>query len=208
MESVGFCVRVDAREGYEAKIAALPMTYGSMVAVRHRGKSGENQHYHLVITTTVLPQAFRKRMKAVFPEGKGNQHMSIKPWDGAIEAVSYLFHEDPEAHLIVRAGVSDEYIAKAKQVNLKVRAMVQEAKEKASWKLEDEVFNNLPQDRGYSDTYIATQLFLVALRSGKYPPQPHHCRVMTQRIQFRLLNGDEKQEVKLAERLAENVFRF
>ena len=208
MESVGFCVRVDARDGYAAKIGALVLQYESVVAVKHGGRTNENPHYHIVIKTSILPQAFRKRMKLVFPDGKGNQHMSIKPYDGAIEAVSYLFHEDPNVELLVQHGVSDEYIAKARTVNQRVRVMVQEAKERASWKLEDDVFNQLDKTRGYSDRDIAAQLYLTALRSGKYPPQPHHCRVMTQKIQFRLCDGDERKEERLCAVLAEQVFRF
>jgi len=208
MESVGFCVRVDARDGYADKIGALTLQYDSVVAVRHGGKTNENPHYHLVIKTSILPQAFRKRMKLLFPEGKGNQHMSIKPYDGAIEAVSYLFHEDPDAQLLVQHGVSDDYITKARTVNQKVRVMVQEAKERASWKLEDDVFEHLDKTQGYSDRHIAKLLYLTALRSGKYPPQPHHCRVMTQKIQFRLCNGNEHEEERLCASLAENVFRY
>jgi len=161
-----------------------------------------------VIRSNIQPQAFRKRMKLAFPDGKGNQHMSIKPWDGKIEAVSYLFHEDPTCELLVRHGVDDAYIAKARLVNQQVRVMVQEAKEKASWKLEDDVFDQLDKSRGYSAVDIGTKLYLTAFRSGRYPPQPHHCRVMTQKIQFRLCDGNEHAEEELARNLAENVFRF
>lgn len=208
MESVGFCVRVDARDGYAQKFGVMSLQYDGFVGVKHTGKNNENPHYHLVIRTSIQPQAFRKRMKVAFPEGKGNQHMSIKPWDGKIEAVSYLFHEDPTCELLIRHGVSDEYIEKARLVNQKVRVMVQEAKEKASWKLEDDVFDQLDKTRGYSITDIGTKLYLTAFRSGRYPPQPHHCRVMAQKIQFRLCDGDERQEEALARTLAENVFRF
>lgn len=208
MESVGFCIRVDAREGYADKIGALALQYESVIAVKHEGRTKENPHYHIVIRTNILPQAFRKRMKVAFPEGKGNQFMSIKPWDGAIEAVSYLFHEDPTATLLVSKGATDEYIAKARVINQKVRVLVQEAKEKASWKLEDDVFQQLDKKRGYDNVAIATKIYLTAFRSGRYPPQGHHCKVMTQKIQFRLCDGNEREEEALARLMAENIFRY
>jgi len=208
MESLGFCVRLDARDGYLTKLNAFALQYDSFVVAGHKGNKGENPHYHAVVRTSIKDQAFRKRMKAAFPEGKGNAHMSIKPWDGKIEAVSYLFHEDPTCQLLCRHGVSDEYIEEARKINQKVRVLVQEAKEKASWKLEDEVFDSLDKNRGYNDITIATQLYLVAFRSGKYPPQPHHARMMTQKIQFRLCNGNERDEEALARSLAENIFRY
>lgn len=208
MESQGYCFRLDAREGYLDRLTALQYQYDSFVVAAHKGNKGENPHYHAVIKTSIKDQAFRKRMKTIFTEGKGNGHMSIKPWDGKIEAVSYLFHEDPTSELLCRHGVSDQYIEEARKINQRVRVLVQESKEKASWKLEDEVFDNLDKNIGHNDISIATQLYLTAFRSGKYPPQPHHCRAMTQKIQFRLCDGDEKLEEKLARSLAENIFRF
>lgn len=208
MESLGYCFRVDARDGYLAKLNSLQLQYESVVIAKHTGRKGENPHYHAVIKTSIKDQAFRKRMKSIFTEGKGNSHMSIKPWDGKIEAVSYLFHEDPSAELLCRHGVSDQYIEEARKINQRVRVLVQEAKEKASWKLEDEVFDNLDKSIGHSEISIATQLFLTAFRSGKYPPQPHHCRLMTQKIRFRLCDGVERDEEKLARSMAENIFRY
>ena len=82
-------MRVDALEGYVDKLRSIPLCldYKSMVAVRHTGNKGENPHYHFVIQTQVAGQAFRVRMRKIFDQGKGNGHMSIKPWDGSIDAI-------------------------------------------------------------------------------------------------------------------------
>lgn len=208
MEGVGYFVRLDAREGYLEKINAMQLLYDVVLCVHHVGTNKENPHYHIIVKTSIQNQTFRKRLKATFTDGKGNGHMSIKDWDGKIEAVSYMFHEDPSAKLLIQRGVTEDYISKAREVNLKVRALVQESKEKASWKIEDEVFNSLDKKKSYNEVMIATHVYLVAFRSGKYPPQPHHCKVMTQKIMFRLLDGDERQEEKYARQLAENIFRF
>lgn len=212
MDYQGYCVRIDALEGYVAKISALPSNkdYKSMVAVRHQGSTKENPHYHLVIQTHVAGQAFRVRMRKIFDQGKGNEHMSIKPWDGNIDAIAYLFHEDEKAKLLVQHNVSDETVAKARARNKQVSEMVIASKAKAAWHLEPVVLEEIkaePAPRyGWTDTDIGARLILTALRSGKYVPQPWHIRAMTQRIQFNLLNGQMESEQEFALRLASQIF--
>lgn len=227
MDFCGYCVRVDARDGYREKLTMLSMhtDYEAIVAVKHKGAYNENEHYHLVIKTAVKDQAMRVRLRKVFDAGKGNGHMSIKPWDGRQEAIAYLFHEDPDAELLLQHNVSDAVITEAKLINRQVQQMVLDAKTKASWRAEEIVYQEIVDDRtrrprtGYnsmmappppwevlSDTQIAKRLILVCLRTGKYTPQPWLIRAMTERIQFRLLNGVDEDEDKFALRLAQNIF--
>lgn len=180
MEPLGYCLRVDAHEGYRDKLNSLKFDkdYKAIVVVKHDGAKGENTHYHAVIRTEVKPQAFRARMKKIFDAGKGNGHMSIKPWDGSIDAVSYLYHEDPNAVLVLQYNVEDEYIKQAKERNKAVTSMVLANKAKASWHLEDAVWEQIkdrsldgrPGWRVMDETVIARILILLALRSGKYVP--------------------------------------
>jgi len=212
MNYIGYCLRVDALEGYGAKISALALCldYKSAVAVRHTGVSKENPHYHIVVQTEVLGQAFRVRMRKIFDQGKGNAHMSIKPWDGNIDAIAYLFHEDPTAQLILQHNVSDETVAQARARNKQVSELVAASKSKASWHLESIVLSeiqSLPVPyHGWTATSIASKLILTALRNGKYVPQPWHVRAMTERIQFTLLNGSMEDEEAFASRLAQQIF--
>lgn len=212
MDYQGYCVRVDAIDGYATKIKALPMCadYESMVAMRHAGTTQENPHYHLVIQTKVAGQAFRVRMKKIFDQGKGNAHMSIKPWDGSIDAISYLFHEDENAELLVQYKVSNETVAQAKARNKQVTEMVQASKAKAAWHLEGivlEEVKKLPAPRyGWTEADIGAKLILTALRNGKYVPQPWHVRAMTQRIMFTLIDGKVESEEEFASRLAMQIF--
>lgn len=215
MNAHGFCLRVDARDGYQDKIRslALCLDYKSLVGVRHTGASGENPHYHVVIQTQVKDQAFRVRMKKIFDQGKGNGHMSIKPWDGCSDAVSYLFHEDPDTALVIQHNVSDETIAQAKVRNEQVKKDVEKAKQRASWRLEDEVFEQI-QKQGLArrtidsglEVQIAQKLILTALRSGKYVPNDFLLRAMVRRIRFRLLDGDDHGEEAFALAIAQNLF--
>lgn len=214
MDYIGYCVRVDAMEGYAQKIPMLKVyqDFESMVVVRHQGQTKENPHYHLVIKTNVKDQAFRVRLRKIFDAGKGNAHMSIKSWDGKLEAISYLFHEDPDAVLVEQHNVSDETIAQARIINRNVQQMVTDAKTKASWRAEDIVYQELMEERKkrpnakWPDESIATDLILTCLRAGKYTPQPWLIKAMTERIQFRLLDGVEEDECRLANRLARRIF--
>lgn len=212
MDYQGYCVRVDALDGYAAKLSALPLCtdYKSMIAVRHDGTTKENPHYHIVVQTHVAGQAFRVRMRKIFDQGKGNAHMSIKPWDGCIDAIAYLFHEDENAKLLVQHNVSDETVAQARARNKQVSEMVTASKAKASWHLEPVVLEEIKKEavprNGWTDTEIGARLILTALRAGKYVPQPWHIRAMTQRIQYTLLNGHPESEQEFAMRLAGQIF--
>lgn len=210
MNHLGYCVRVDALEGYADKLRMLPACtdYKSMIALRHTGSKSENPHYHFVVQTQVAGQAFRVRMRKIFDQGKGNGHMSIKPWDGSIDAIAYLFHEDEESTILVQHNVSDETVAQAKARNRQVTEMVQASKAKAAWHLEGIVLEQIKQRSTelWSESRIGQQLILTALRAGKYVPQPWHIRAMTQRIQFVLLNGDLESEEAFAMRLAQQIF--
>lgn len=208
MDILGYCMRVDAMEGYGDKLSLLALNndYKSIIAVRHKGNKGENPHYHLVIRTEVAGQAFRVRMRKIFDQGKGNGHMSIKPWDGNNDAISYLFHEDENTNILVQHNISDETIAQAKARNKEVCEMVQASKAKASWHLEEIVYQELQGQSGIPEHHIGQRIILTALRAGKYVPQPWHIRAMTQRIQFRLLNGEVESEEDFAMCLSRQIF--
>jgi len=181
--------------------------YKSIIAVKHMGNKGENPHYHLVVRTQVAQQAFRVRMRKIFDQGKGNGHMSIKPWDGNNDAISYLFHEDENTTILVQHNISDETVAQAKDRCKRVVQMVQASKAKAAWHLEDITFEQVKDLKpAPSEATIGQQLILNALRHGKYVPQPWHVRAMTQRIQFKLLNGVEEAEEDYAMRLSRQIF--
>lgn len=216
MNYEGHCVRVDARDGYSDKIAGLLLCpdYISMIAVKHRGKTGENPHFHMVIKTQVKEQAFRVRMKKVFDMGKGNAHMSIKSWDGSIDAISYLFHENESDEIIVaKKNISDETIAKAKERNRDVKEKVEQAKERASWKLEETLYQQIvnkqiiPDSDGWTEPQLARQLVLIALRNDKYVPNDYQLKAMVTKLKFRLLNGNVRDEEAFATQYVMRVYR-
>lgn len=214
METVGRCLRVQALEGYAEKIRAMSFQddYTALLGVRHGGKTGENAHYHVVVRTSIQEQTFRKRMKTLFPDGKGNAHMSIIPWDGNDKALSYLFHEDPDCQVIIRKGITDEYEAKLRAMNVQILKEVHSAKQKASWTLEEDAYQHMSEvrrDRPHvkiTTHDIGTFMILRALRAGKYMPQPWLLKSMVLKVQFRLLEGNEGNEEAFANALCSEIF--
>lgn len=212
MEYNGFCVRVQALEGYAEKIMTLPLSkdYDAIVAMRHKGASGENPHYHLVIRTNVKQQAFRVRMKKIFDLASGNEHMSIKNWDGQIKAISYLFHEDPNGTPNLTHNVPADTIEKARQLNREIQKEVTVAKEKASWKIEEELMKiyMAQPSRGVDLYTVSKDILLFALRNDKYPPNDFLLKSMANKILFRLQNGNLKGEEEFARRYISNLYRM
>jgi hypothetical protein len=210
MEFFGWCIRIDAIEGYKERITMLTChkDYESIIAVQHMGSTKENMHYHLVIKTKVEDQAMRVRMRKIFDKGKGNGHMSQKRWDGGEDAISYLFHEDPNCELLLSHNITEEQLKRCRERNLDVRKLVEEAKNKASCKLEPIVFKMLDRKCGHSNVAIAKLLFLTALRMGKHAPNAYQCKRMVASIQFQLCDGNAQLEERLAEAFANEVYRF
>lgn len=207
METHGFFCRVQAYEGYKDKVVALGLAYDLVVAMEHKGEQSDpNPHYHIVVKTKIENQTFRKRMKVLFDKGKGNGHMSIKPWDGNDDAISYMLHEDPDAPFMVKKGLTEEAEARCRARNLAVKDIVAKAKDKASWKLEERADAHFKGQQGLSDWDIARWMMLEALRTGMYPPAPHHLKGMVTRVQFKLCDGDERLEEQMVERFLGQVY--
>lgn len=207
MDTIGYFVRVQAYENYEEKIRLLHLAtdYTSVFAVRHKGKKGENVHYHMIIVTRVQPQAFRVRMKKLFDKGKGNEHMSIKRFDGSEDAYAYCFHEDV-AEVIVREGVSDDLLARARERNDAVQKQVAEAKEKASWTLEEDCvqyFKNYPHIP--TEREVADRLVRIAFDRGKYVPNPYLARQIIANVRFKLCDGDLTKEDTVVRSIVDRI---
>lgn len=207
MDSLGYFVRVQALEGHREKITMLTANtdYKVVFAVKHKGKQGENEHFHIIVVTNVAPQAFRVRMKKVFDGGKGNAYMSIKRYDGSEDAYAYCFHEDV-AELVERKGVTDELIARAKQRNVDVQQEISEAKKKASWTLEEdaiEYFKNW--DRIPTEREVAERLVRIAFDRNKYVPNPYLARQIIANVRFKLCDGDVTKEDAVVRSIVDRI---
>lgn len=207
MEFVGFCVRIDNYEGYTDKIQALGMLYPLCIAVKHFGTTKENQHYHIVIKSDIQQQTFRKRMKLIFNSGSGNGHMAIKNWDGNNDAISYLFHEDPDAVILVRQGCDDEFITRMKHRNVEVQVEVSKAKSKSSHLLYEPAYQHFKNVKThFHDRDIATFILLHAMRMDKYAPQPWLLKAMVSKVLFMLCEGDTAKEDLFARDLVDAIY--
>jgi len=200
-------MRLDDRDGYHERLVALKLSgdYTSILGVKHTGSNKENPHYHLVIQTQVKDKAFRARMVKIFDKGKGNGHMSIKPWDGADEAYSYMFHEGAKK-ADINHNITDERIAHFMTLNTQVQGLVSEAKKKASFQLEAEVLLLLDKD---SDEFeIARKIVITALRTGKYLPSDYQLRGMVDKVQFRLQDGDIDRESRIVDHIVRRALKI
>jgi len=207
MESVGYCVRVQALESYREKICILP--YVNIVAVKHVGKKGDNPHYHMVIRTDTKPQTFRVRMKTAFPDGKGNSHMSISPWDGDDKALSYLFHEeqgDDTAEILRWDGIPRERIDFFRNMNQDVQVKVAEAKKKSSHLLWENALQHFKRNPPQHYKDVAQFMVVDALRNDKYVPQAWLLKAMTFKVMFLLQDGNVKNEERQAHLIVQELW--
>lgn len=199
-------MRLKKCEEYEQRVQALEFVtdYLTILCYQHEAdKELPHEHYHLVIATAVEAKAFRKRMVKVFDKGKGNGHMSIKPWDGRDEAYSYLFHEGTEKQ-ILNKGHPPARIQQFREMNIKVQALMADAKKKASWLLEDEVLNDSALNKDSDSFEIGRTIVRTALLKNKYHPNDFQLRLMVDRIRFRLQDGDVDRQDAIIENI---VFR-
>lgn len=155
-------MRIQQIDGYKSLIEGLASVedYTKVLCVAHKGTSDDpNPHYHLVIETNVKDKAFWKRMTHLFNKGKGNEHASHKPWDGKLEACSYMFHEeDDNANIIISKGFSDDNILSIKALNKEVKERIDNAKrgshtekqlakhKKTIWDVIEEVRTAMPKN--------------------------------------------------------------
>lgn len=113
-------LRLQEYQGYsDSFVSVFGDRFDRLLCVRHLGKSRENPHYHFVFRTDYKDSALRKYLKLHFTQGKGNGHMSLKPWDGQDEALSYMFHEGTDP--IMNKGFSQDEINGLKEKDLSVR---------------------------------------------------------------------------------------
>lgn len=219
----GYCVRIDDRELYIEKINSLALStdYTKILAARHTGDKNENPHYHLVISTQCKDKAFRARMVKVFDKGKGNGHMSIKPFDGNEDAYSYLFHEElmttkclisdevsaeSASRIVLNKGFTDSDIQRFRDRNQQVQVLMKEAKGKATALLENEVLDYLKK---HDDALtIAKAIVGLALRKGSYLPNDFLLKNMTDKVMFKLQGGDLHSEDYVIENIARRALRM
>jgi len=206
----GYCVRITEYPTYGDKITALTMTtdYESILSFKHAGEKKENPHFHLVVRTQCKLKAFRARFVKIFDLGKGNEHMSIKPWDGNNEAYSYMFHEAPQGVPFLAHNVSNEQVEEFRQMNLKVQEVVSKARGKASFLLEDIVLGHLEKGQNYTDFDIGCLIIKQAFASEKYHPNDFQLRLMVDRIQYKRHDVDSNEQTFVVEEIVRRALKL
>jgi len=206
-ELVGYFVRLNDQDGYRQRLLDFfqSMDYPQVVCLRHDGDASDpHSHFHFTVKTTVKPQAFRVRMKTAFPEGKGNGHMSIKPWDGSHDANSYMFHE-PVEHLVCCKGYEDGYLSFLRAQCARVLIEVDKAKAKAAYHLIDLTVESVRADKlDHSDRTIARRMLELAFTADKHIPTKFQLRSYLQKVQWKLAGGDLTFQSNLIESILDD----
>jgi len=138
------------------------------LAVGHVGEKTEKEHVHFILELSkeLQKQSFDVRIKSIFSV-KGADYSS-KPWDGGMEhgAGSYLYH-DPNATEIYRKGFTDDQLAKFRECNQQVQAVVEENRSRASGRCVDRTLTLITEsNRNWTRQEIAYQL-LADIREDK-----------------------------------------
>jgi len=206
----GYCVRITEYPTYGDRIVALAMStdYESILSFKHKGDTKENPHFHLVIRTQVKMKAFRARFVKIFDLGKGNEHMSIKVWDGNDHAYSYMLHEDPDGMPFFRHNVSDEKVEEFRTINKSVSELVANAKGKASFLLEEIVLKQLEKNREYSDLEIGMMIMRSAINQKKYHPNDFQMRLYVDRIQYMRHELESNEQEHAMERIVRRALKL
>lgn len=90
-----------------------------------------------------------------------------------------MFHEE-NAQIVIRKGVSDAQLDEFRERNKDVKAEVEKAKEKASWKIEEEAYKRLQgkDPQHILEVEIMETIIQCAFDCGKYVPNPFLARAM------------------------------
>jgi len=122
------------------------------LGVFHTGKTGENPHFHMILTlkSELQKQSLDTRFKNMF-QVKGSQYSS-KPWDGKSGAGSYLFHEDNH-DIVINRGFSDEDIAEFKRLNEEVKKVIEVNKERGTNRAVQRIIDKVVVDCSRRDIF-------------------------------------------------------
>lgn len=185
-----FAIRIRKYDGYEEKISKMLTEEGFAVralCVEHKGSRADSvEHFHIAIETTsdLKIPTLRARMRLLFTSGKGNSHMSLKPWDSNNDYLAYMFHE-PDARIVVEKGYSEFDISQFRKRNDEVKAEFQEKIDGGPMGI---ILQQLKSGELSSrEDEIAMRFCKLRLDEGKYLPDPYQLRRVVNTIMARHL---------------------
>jgi len=172
----------------------------------HTGQTKENPHCHIVLelTSELQKQTIDTRLKKLFIIEKKSQYSS-KVWDGADSAISYMFHE-PNHIVIVNKGFTEEHLAKCKQLNESVQAVIQVNKDRAPGRAVNKVIEYFNGERPTRKDIICK--FLEMIREGEmYEPGNFQLEKYMEEVYLKTRTADEWDDY-VDERAAKILSRF
>lgn len=168
--------------------------------IYHTGDRNDNPHCHFVIQTTgqVQKQSFALRCKNTFNIEKRSQY-SVNVWDGNIEAIAYMFHEEGASEL-VRMGFTDEEIKQAKAINESVQKVVNVNKQKASGKLVEKALEEF-KDKDVVRYDVLIFMLKQIQEGNNYHPGEGRLKMFVEEVMVRRTSDLEGYAYELERRL-------
>lgn len=162
------------------------------LAVFHVGQSGENPHFHMILTLTteLQKQSVDVRFKNLF-NVKGSQ-FSSKVWDGKAGAGSYLFHEETD-DIIFNKGYSKEHIDEFKRLNQEVKKVIEINKERGTNKMTQKLIEKLEPN---STREVIFYAILDAIRNGDMYHPGFRMSALVDEIYIKLTEDKKWSDVK------------
>ena len=159
----------------------------------------------MVVRTHVKDQAFRVRMRKVFDQGKPIGTCLSSHGTATLTPSRISFTRTKMSHSCYNTMSATRRL-KSKGSQSRGQRQGCDCQGRASWRLEEEVYNQLPKGKSLTNDEIAKALILTSLRSGKYMPNDYLIKSMVTRIQFRLLDGDVNAEDHFADGIVWRIY--
>lgn len=194
--STKWFVRVDGNKEYLTEKCIIVKQWidtQRMLCLFHLGGNKENPHCHFVIelSSELQKQTFATRIKKVFAIDKKSNY-SVKEWDGADHACSYMFHES-DAPIISNKDFTQEEIDKFRSLNNDVQKVLEVNKSRAPGRAVDRLVEEFKGDT--PARRVIVERFLELIRDGQiYEPGDFQLGKYIEEVYMRTRSADQWQE--------------
>lgn len=166
---------------------------GMMIGYHHGDKQGApHMHVCLKLKGQAQKQKIDTRFKTLYGVEKGQY--SSKIWDGAPEALSYLYH-DKNGEVVNMLGLSEAEVIDLQRLNNQIQVVVQENKKRASNRVVDYVLEKTET----TDRYEIATMILEAVADGQfYDPGDFQLEKYINEIELKNAKKESKEKLSLS----------
>lgn len=154
-----------------------------MVIAYHTGSKTEKEHIHiaLVMMKSLQKQSIAERVKKLYGV-KGNEMLSIKPWNGDLKVLAYMRQNDCEIDYFKfdLTPQQEEYIQSTNTIYLDI---VTEAKKKAHTRIPERIIEEMAGSQWKPKAII--RRILIGVKNGEWYPPGHQMERYVQEIMIK-----------------------